>query len=293
MARANIDSPKNIRPSATPYRPPTSSPSIQVSIETREAARVQFAVRRDDIRRDPGAGFVRARRGARVHDGFERAVGANFDAVAARLRRRVLPEVRDTRNSSVNSTMRGSGDHHSTGSPSEYQGKMPCRYASISRSIVRSRLAASRPLGCASAVRHRRKRLPGGQPGNHAVERSGGAAHPRRWLRCGCRTRRACGRRRSGAAWPTRCETRSLAQGISCSLNNRTSRLSVPGGESRCPAGRARKKMCTCCTCGTSIIENSGPRSTRAPASSSVSRSAPSPVVSPISMNPAGSVHLP
>jgi hypothetical protein len=51
--------------------------------------------------------------------------------------------------------------------------------------------------------------------------------------------------------------------------------------------------MCTCSTCGTSIIENSGPSSTRAPASSTVSRIAPSAVVSPISMKPAGSVHLP
>ena len=32
-ARANIDSPKNAAPSDTPYSPPTSSPSLQASIE--------------------------------------------------------------------------------------------------------------------------------------------------------------------------------------------------------------------------------------------------------------------
>ena len=34
-----------------------------------------------------------------------------------------------------------------TGSSSEYHGKIPCRYASSSRSTVSSRLAASRPFG--------------------------------------------------------------------------------------------------------------------------------------------------
>ena len=33
----------------------------------------------------------------------------------------------DSRNSAAGSTMRGSGLHHSTGCPSEYQGKMPRR----------------------------------------------------------------------------------------------------------------------------------------------------------------------
>src|SRR6185369_6534615 len=58
---------------------------------------------------------------------------------------------RDTLNSAVCSTMRGSGDHHSSGSPSENQGKIPLRYAMSRRSIDRSAPAASRPLGCLSA----------------------------------------------------------------------------------------------------------------------------------------------
>ncbi len=41
--------------------------------------------------------------------------------------RSVLPRLRETLNSSGNSTMRGSGDHHRMGWPSEYQGKMPRR----------------------------------------------------------------------------------------------------------------------------------------------------------------------
>ncbi len=44
MARENIDSPKNMRPSATPYRPPTSSPSRQVSKECAWPGAVQREV---------------------------------------------------------------------------------------------------------------------------------------------------------------------------------------------------------------------------------------------------------
>ncbi|MNM81359.1 hypothetical protein D3C81_933590 [compost metagenome] len=60
-------------------------------------------------------------------------------------RRSVLRSVTDTRNASGASTMRGSVLHHSTGWPLEYQGKMPCRYASSRRWGDSSRLAASRP----------------------------------------------------------------------------------------------------------------------------------------------------
>src|SRR5688572_13868487 len=47
--------------------------------------------------------------------------------------------------------MRGSGLHHSTGSSSPNHGKMPRRYASISRAGDRSPPAASSPLGSVSA----------------------------------------------------------------------------------------------------------------------------------------------
>src|SRR5215210_2125196 len=43
--------------------------------------------------------------------------------------------------------MRGSGDHHRTGSGAEYQGNTPLRYACSRRSTERSPPAASRPLG--------------------------------------------------------------------------------------------------------------------------------------------------
>src|SRR5215471_5073436 len=65
--------------------------------------------------------------------------------------RTVLARLLLQRNSSGNSTARGSGDHHSTGCPGEYQGKMPRRYAAISRSGDRSPPAASRPAGSSSA----------------------------------------------------------------------------------------------------------------------------------------------
>src|SRR5471032_1772820 len=58
---------------------------------------------------------------------------------------------RDTLNSAVCNTMRGSGDHHRSGSPSENHGKIPLRYAMSRRSVDRSAPAASRPLGCVSA----------------------------------------------------------------------------------------------------------------------------------------------
>src|SRR5450631_209170 len=58
---------------------------------------------------------------------------------------------RDTLNSAVCNTMRGSGDHHRSGSPSENQGKIPLRYAMSRRSVDRSAPAARRPLGCVSA----------------------------------------------------------------------------------------------------------------------------------------------
>src|SRR6187455_2261832 len=47
--------------------------------------------------------------------------------------------------------MRGSGDHHRIGSPSEYHGKMPWVYASTRRSGESSPPAHSSPLGDASA----------------------------------------------------------------------------------------------------------------------------------------------
>jgi len=46
---------------------------------------------------------------------------------AKRLVRSVLARLREQWNSSGKSTARGSGDHHSTGWPGEYQGKMPRR----------------------------------------------------------------------------------------------------------------------------------------------------------------------
>jgi hypothetical protein len=52
------------------------------------------------------------------------------NAVSAVTRKRpariVLRSDRDTRTASVASTIRGSGLHQSTGSPSPNQGKMPC-----------------------------------------------------------------------------------------------------------------------------------------------------------------------
>src|SRR5690349_25035507 len=63
----------------------------------------------------------------------------------------LLPSERETLSSSQKSTMRGSGDHQSTGSALEYQGKMPRRYASSSRRTVSSPPAASRPFGSFSA----------------------------------------------------------------------------------------------------------------------------------------------
>ena len=38
-----------------------------------------------------------------------------------------VARLREQRNSSGNNTARGSGDHHSTGCPGEYQGKIPRR----------------------------------------------------------------------------------------------------------------------------------------------------------------------
>src|SRR5450631_163395 len=58
---------------------------------------------------------------------------------------------RETLNSAVCSTMRGSGDHHRSGSPSENHGNIPLRYAMSKRSADRSAPAARRPLGCVSA----------------------------------------------------------------------------------------------------------------------------------------------
>ena len=67
--------------------------------------------------------------------------------------RSVFASERVTRSSAGKSTMRGSGLHHRIGSPSEYHGKMPRRYASSSRWGERSPPTARRPFGsfCAAA----------------------------------------------------------------------------------------------------------------------------------------------
>ena len=73
---------------------------------------------------DPGARARRARRGAAV-DHRRRSRGrsrCSKPRVAQRLGR-----LRDAAKFLGNSTARGSGDHHSTGWPGEYQGKMPRR----------------------------------------------------------------------------------------------------------------------------------------------------------------------
>ncbi len=88
----------------------------------RDARAVQRAVRRAHLRGDPGAPGCGARRGAGAHHRGEIAVGVQTRsrgcaALATRLRER--------RNPAGQSTSRGSGDHHSTGWPGEYHGKMP------------------------------------------------------------------------------------------------------------------------------------------------------------------------
>ena len=57
----------------------------------------------------------------------------------------VLRSERDSLNCPTGSTMRGSGDHHSTGCPSLNQGKTPLEYASVSRSMLSRPPAASSP----------------------------------------------------------------------------------------------------------------------------------------------------
>ena len=53
--------------------------------------------------------------------------------------------------SAGNSTMRGSGLHHSTGSPSLNHGKIPCRYALSRCALLRVPPIAIKPLGSVKA----------------------------------------------------------------------------------------------------------------------------------------------
>src|ERR1700688_3180187 len=65
--------------------------------------------------------------------------------------RSVLRKLREQINSPGNSTMRGSGDHHSIGCCAAYQGNTPRPYAASSRAGLKSPPAASRPGGSRSA----------------------------------------------------------------------------------------------------------------------------------------------
>src|SRR5690606_38811842 len=94
----------------------------------------------------------------------------------------------DRRTPSVRNTVRGSGDHHSSGWPSEYQGNTPCAYALSSRVDVRSPPIASSPSGSRSAVRGSGNG-PSGSAGSSG-RRIGIAARPGGWGGLERRTRR-------------------------------------------------------------------------------------------------------
>jgi len=82
-ARLNMDSPKNSRPIASPYRPPTSSPLSQTSTESRVTPRVQLLVGALDAFGDPGAICIGARRGAGLDDRSEVLVEGHAIALLA------------------------------------------------------------------------------------------------------------------------------------------------------------------------------------------------------------------
>ena len=207
VSRANIDSPKNIRPIATPYRPPTSSPSRQDSTECAWPCAVQRRVGIDHRRRDPGSALpVRAaprsrpsRPGMPCRRGSRSGAGARRGAASAA-----------TLNSSTNSTIRGSGLHHRIGWPRCTRGR--CR---ADRRRAGARATGRRPRRAARSGRRARRRAEETASRNAATEPrchcAGGLRRPDK-LRAGRRSTRdnGCGGLRcsscgaAGGPGPTR-----------------------------------------------------------------------------------------
>ncbi len=141
--------------------PPTSCIAVPDFDRMRMAELVQAHVGLEHRRRDPRAGWPRARRGAGAHDVGE-CVSARIVHVAVRSQRRNCVE---TWTCVGSNTMRGSGDHHRIGSPSR---------------IPRERCRGDRRRAGAAATDRRRPRA--GRPARRARagwERSSSRAQDR------------------------------------------------------------------------------------------------------------------
>jgi len=118
-----MDSPKNTRPMATPYRPPARRLSSQHSTECAKpracswlyAAAISLVIQVPELlARGPAQAATTASK--------------DWSSVTRKRRRlSVLRRLRDTFSAEGNKTVRGSGDHQRIGCSSLYQGKMPRR----------------------------------------------------------------------------------------------------------------------------------------------------------------------
>jgi hypothetical protein len=123
-----MDSPKNILPNETPYKPPTRLPSNHVSMLCASPTRCsdEYASTTSAVIHVPRC----PRRGACAQARITEAKSWSTRISHASSRSTRLSVLRSdgaTLNSAGRRTMRGSGLHHNTGWPSEYHGKMPRR----------------------------------------------------------------------------------------------------------------------------------------------------------------------
>ena len=128
VRRANIDSPKNIRPSADAVEA-AGELAVDPGLDAvHPAGVVPGDVGVDHLGHDPGAATGRRaapwRRPA-ITRRNALSIRISQPGVRQRSARIVFRSDRASLNSAGSSTMRGSGDHQSTGWPSLYQGKMP------------------------------------------------------------------------------------------------------------------------------------------------------------------------
>ena len=104
-----------------PYKPPTSRPASIGFDGMAEPQVVQLLVGGDHVRVQPGVGSRAARRRAGADGGGEGMIDPRGEWAIAQ----GLAQAARQLNSSGNSTMRGSGDHHRIGCCAEYQGNTP------------------------------------------------------------------------------------------------------------------------------------------------------------------------
>ena len=96
----------------------------------------------------PRCAGVDHRREIAVESHFKATISQSFGKAARALK------------SAGTSTSRGSGDHHNTGWPAEYHGKMPRRYAASSRGRRQIAARGEQALGFVERLVERRKPLP-------------------------------------------------------------------------------------------------------------------------------------